>query len=543
MTYGLAPYGLNAFGFAGVDYDASVPSPFLALLRLKNAERKFIVHATLYDRDAAGETTLRFSDRRFITEPSETPANTRYLPRLEAPVFRFRREISNLDRLGGRSSVQRGDIRIANGDGGLDAYLDRDAYVWAGRSLEVLMGGKDFALADFGSIFLGLIDALSWDRGTVRITLRDRGALSTTQMQPTLYAGTGGLEGSAELAGVPKPILYGIRRNIVPVLVDAANLIYQIHDAAGEAVLAVRDQGVALTGAGDVADITAASVSSGQYKTELDGSNGGMFFRLGSEPDGLITVDAQGDASGAGYVDTPGAIVRRILADRAAFVDPDDLDVAAFAAYELTAAYECGIYLSDATTCSEAIDRLVDSAFGFWGYLRDGRLTLGLIVPPTSPVETFRDGDTLDIRADVAAAPIKTLRLSYRPNGREMTDADFAGSVSAADKEEFKRAGRILDWSDSGVATEFADARDLEVQTLLDDATDAEAVRDRIVAALSVPRRVWQVRAHGLPFVRELGDSVAVTSARFGLSAGRNMRVFGLGEVAGDVAADMVLWG
>ena len=39
-------------------------------------------------------------------------------------------------------------------------------------------------------------------------------------------------------------------------LVDAANLIYQVHDGPVNAVPAVHDKGAAFTAAGDVADIT-----------------------------------------------------------------------------------------------------------------------------------------------------------------------------------------------------------------------------------------------------------------------------------------------
>jgi hypothetical protein len=106
------------------------------------------------------------------------------------------------------------------------------------------------------------------------------------------YAGTGGLEGPPEMRGQYKPRLVGVILNGAPYWLDGPRHIFQIHDGALAAVSAVYDRGMALTYAGDVVDILAAGCLPGHFITQLSGG----FIRLGSNPAGLVTVDAEASA-------------------------------------------------------------------------------------------------------------------------------------------------------------------------------------------------------------------------------------------------------
>ena len=70
---------------------------------------------------------------------------------------------------------------------------------------------------------------------TVQVALRDASYYLERQVPRNLYGGTGGLDGEVGLAGQAKPLVFGgptdaVIKNMTPVLVDPANLIYQVND-------------------------------------------------------------------------------------------------------------------------------------------------------------------------------------------------------------------------------------------------------------------------------------------------------------------------
>ena len=90
------------------------------------------------------------------------------------------------------------------------------------------------------------------DSRSYRIKIRDRQDEVDIPLQPTKYDGDNslpaGLEGVAgDLKGKPKPICYGVVKNISPPQVNTSKLIYQVNDGAVQAVDEVYDSGIKLT--------------------------------------------------------------------------------------------------------------------------------------------------------------------------------------------------------------------------------------------------------------------------------------------------------
>ena len=106
----------------------------------------------------------------------------------------------------------------------------------------------------------------------------------------SLPAGVEGVVG--DLAGKPKPLLFGVVTNIAPPCVNTARLIYQVNDGTITSLDDVYDRGVALTLEGtyaseaDVLD-DGQEPSAGMYKVYLAGG----LFRLGSSPAGTVTAE------------------------------------------------------------------------------------------------------------------------------------------------------------------------------------------------------------------------------------------------------------
>ncbi|GAN61611.1 hypothetical protein ACI01nite_24960 [Acetobacter cibinongensis] len=167
---------------------------------------------------------------------------------------------------------------------------------------------SDPALSSCVPLFSG--SATAWRVGDTQGTLTLAGPIELSRKLPlATYAGTGGIEGEASLAGRVKPRLRGFAYNFTPVCVDSVNQIYQISDAPlqttsdGSPNLTVLEGGLpgswndtSTAGSwsyhGWVSDITAASPPAGHYT--IESGKRGAFFRLGGTPVYEMTCTGSG---------------------------------------------------------------------------------------------------------------------------------------------------------------------------------------------------------------------------------------------------------
>jgi hypothetical protein len=212
-------------------------------------ETLWLAEITVYDPGIPGTTVLRYATGRgHVTGPAETPASTYYDARIAQPAAMSRTAFAAGATQGG-STLGYGDLVLINEDGALDGLL---AYGFDGRPITIRRGSPGAAYPSGFPVWLtGTMQQPEVTTSTVTIKLRDRQAELTIPLQPTKYAGTNtpptGLEGTAtDLKGKPKPLLFGKVLNISPPLVNAAKLIYQLHDGAVASVQGVYDKGLAL---------------------------------------------------------------------------------------------------------------------------------------------------------------------------------------------------------------------------------------------------------------------------------------------------------
>lgn len=164
-----------------------------------------------------------------------------------------------------------------------------------GWPTKILVGYPNYGLDSFHTVWRGVGADLTGDGVTkAKLTFRDnRAALSRGVLSP--FAGTGGAEGSAEIAGKLKPRHYGAPKNVSPVLIDATLNIYCVSDRAASAALpAAYDGAKALTvdstALTTYAALAAHGVASGSWaQARVPGV--GTFMRLGAAPTKRLTVD------------------------------------------------------------------------------------------------------------------------------------------------------------------------------------------------------------------------------------------------------------
>lgn len=463
--------------------------------------------------------------------PAPQKANVFYEGRVTVPLV-MERQMPLLPEEPRRVQRQFGEIEIANGDGQLDDVVQ--SYAVDGRRVVVKFGPYLGPYGDFATIADVVGTFWEADDLTVRLQLRDRSYNLDLPLQASLYAGSGGAEGTAEIEGKPKPLLYGRCRNVAPVMVDPANLILQVHDGAIEAIDDVFDRGAALTDStDDAADYTALvalSVSAGAFATcRAEG-----LIKLGSSPDGLVTADVRGDAT-PGYADTLDVIALRLIEDRAG-LDPVFINRSTFAGAAAIAG-ELGIYISqnETPTTAEALSVLLAAVGGWWGAARDGRIRAGRLVDPSgrTPTLYLDQYSVLALEPEGAPVPRWRQRCSYQRNWTVQRGEDLAASVTDARRQFLTEGVRAVTAADAVVRNRHLQALDPDpLPTLYEQSADAQTLADYLLGLHSPDRRIFTVTVKRLGYLLDLQSIVRLTWPRLGLQNGRNFAVIGIREDA-----------
>jgi len=479
------------------------------------------------DGGAAGTTgtvTLRFSSHGYMSHAADSPTNTWYEGRLSPPTVDRRIVASN--GIGGLTEVF-AEVALLNGDGDLDDLLDN--YAIDGRQARIYFGRSTDALSDFGLEFTGVVSTSTIiGEQEVKIKLSDGAAkLSSAIINETAYAGSGGLEGGADIAGRPKPVGWGSAQNIAPPLVDSALLIYQVHDGAISDVPAAYDRQVVLTKGADYAseaDMNANAPAAGYYRVLKSGG----YFRLGSTPAGTVTCDALLDASGSGYIDTLSDIVFRILTTYVGLASTE-IEPASFDRLGNDVTAEIGHWIgTEVTYADRVIDELLAKCGCFGGFNRQGAFTVGLIARASgSPHMTFDTTDVIKLTREPLPASVAPIiwraAAGYQRNYNVMTDV--AASVTAARRTFAAEELRFSVSSDLTIQTQHLLARELTAGGLYAQSADADAEALRLFNLWGSERAMYRMTTRPRGLTCDLGRVVLVTYPRHGFNAGKSGRV------------------
>jgi len=410
-------------------------------------------------------------------------------------------------------------VSLVNSDGGLDTLTDD--YALDGRRATLWLGRPDDARPDFGLVVSGVVERITTSLSTMRIQLSDGLAKLDAPIQETTYAGTGGVEGGADLKGKPKPLAFGKSFNVPAVLVDGANLIYQVH-AGGpiKDVPAVYDRGVVLIK-------VAGAPGAGQYQVDTAAGT----FKLGATPAGTVTCDVEGDASLTGYVDRTADIIMRILVQKAALASYE-IDSASFGRLNTDAGAPVGIWIgSDTRTIAEVVDELLENVGAYGGFARLGAFTVGLVAAASgSPKASFTEEDItgleLDPLPDEVGPVVWRARVAYQKN--YTIQEDLAASVLATRKTFTAEEVRVATKEDAAIQSRHLLAREFGPGPgLYVNESDADAEALRRFNLWGTPRNPYRVATRPRAMLVDFGDVVDLTHRRIGLGAGAAARVIG----------------
>lgn len=478
--------------------------------------------------DLSADLTLKLyvgTSAGYATEPTDTPPSQPFKGVLES--FEFTRSILQSDI--GQFATGTGRLTISNADAEYD-FLPQ-SYAIDGRPITLRAGRPDRPYAE--TMPLARLTASGWniDTDQIAIELEDFSYKLEVPLQPNTYGGAGGADGGADLAGKRKPLVFGKARNISPVLLVPNLLIYQAHDGAMQAIDMVYDRGVALTGAGDVADyaaLAAASVATGQFKTCLAAG----LFKLGSSPAGTVTADVRGDVTD-GYLVRTADIVRWALRHRTVLSDPDDLDTISFDEVNATQPAPIDYFLGpdDNLTVAAFIQALMAGIGGWGGHRLDGIFEVRIFAAPTGdPAASFTRDDMVgfDIKREPLPDAYRPPRWRWRvPYQRCWTvQTDLASGVTAAHKAFVAESYRLAEATSSTIQLDHPFAQDRDpVQAYFSEEADAAAEAARLIDLFKTTRAIYRMSLPRRALRREMGDVIRVTHPRFDLRSGRLMRV------------------
>jgi len=460
-----------------------------------------------------GAVTLRYSSHGWTR--SDTGNEAFYAGRIKSDL-QIVRNITGRDGIGGLARVF-AEVVLSNGDGGLDG-LETD-YAIDGRAVRLLIGPVTGDYSDFGLVFSGVLERCTTTLSEMRLSLSDGLARLQLPVQENRYAGSGGTEGGADLKGKPKPLCYGEVFNITPPLVDAANLIYQVHDGAISDVPAVRDRAVALTK-------VVGTPAPGEYSVDTAAGT----FTLGASPAGEITCDVLGDTPTAGYTDRTGSIALRILSLR---LTTSDIDTTSFANLNGAQPASVGIWIgAEERTAADALDELLAGIGAFGGFSRAGVFTVGRIdsAEGVTPVAEY---DVLSILT-IERQPLPTgvdpicwrVSVGYRKNYTVQTDV--AAGAADADRTFAAEPQRVSSDSSAAIKSQHLLARDYgPVPGLFADEADADTEAARLFDLWGTPRAQFQVLLPLKGMLADIGSVVTLTHPRHRLQSGRAVRVVG----------------
>lgn len=363
----------------------------------------------------------------------------------------------NLDPTASSVAAAWGTLKLANFDGRYDAYIA--GWQSDGQAITIYRGDRiadntrglslDPPRVSLVPIFAGVMGPWQPQNNTVSLELRDASYFLEKPIARTFYAGTGGAEGTASLAGVAKPIVFGGGSlvtvnvaNITPLLIDPANLIYQVN-ATSATVNAAYDGGVALISDSRVTTVYAGSPpAAGHFRYDGQG-----LLQIGSVPVYALTADVwtpQGNQTGwvqemallgATRLSTvPLDMIGRTGAFNA-FMGVYGADAAIKAAAMLALV---GIYIAsgDNPSGTDAMNQLLTPAGALLVPGRDGKLRMLVLtaIPGGSvPVLSFDDTNIVSIARTSLPATIDPppwrMRLAYGRNWTVQEGIQLAGAA------------------------------------------------------------------------------------------------------------------
>jgi len=541
-----------------IGFDASSLSIFQLLLLDKEARRIFMVHCHGYDPVADELVHLKFIDDVWYGDKAHKQRVVSALTFKSQVVAGGAGENVN-------SSVGAGDIILApTGEdiGELDYLTD---LAWDDRDLEVLMGGERFLESEFEPVFSGISKELVWGQDSFNLSVSDTNDALKIPMQEEHYLGTGGDEGGEEINGDDKPLGFGECINVTPIKIDdnLGSPIYQVHSGPIERVDITRDMLLDLTapngGLNDVtempggpyADVRDVPLLSSEWCQDV--SKG--IFRLASPPEGKVTCNFRGATFAGRFVQRAWDLALEIIRTYGKLPD-SKISLSTFARLDaetqtLPNGGNVNLHITSTVNVEETVRAIMQSVFAYQTYTSLGQVAVFQFRFQT-PALIIDQKDVVSISKRRSAPPQFRRTVHYARNWTVFSESDFGLGVTDEQKEFFRQEVRSRISEDDTIRDRRLSATEAIMDTLLDGEyprwttgvvnDDAGPIADQSFALMREDRQEYEVVIQNHAFRNKTGQTALLTYNRWGLDAGVECIIVGLGEDSNSGHTTLSLW-
>ena len=480
-------------------------------------------------------TDMLLTTHGFVTRTDDTEFASRYF----APYLKNDAETNSVMSLAiwGKQNSEPGlsSINLDNKGGQFDTLLEQEL---TGRAVRVYLVEIGFSTG----VPLA-VDSASWvrvatqtiDRApeapdllTARIIMRE----STASLNEIVQRSTYNDPANAALVGKERPITFGQVLSAPAVKPSTSTLTFEIFDKPGfdADVSLMRDQGAPLT--------TPASWTPATYGA----------LKLAADF-GKIVMDTVPAATS----DTEQALLNFLTR---AGIPASAIDTAALAAIATDFPEDVGIFSEGRDTFRAVLDQIVNGVMGWYTFDELQTFTAGTLTEPTGTPVFMVDNSTwlgeLNVTPDLMAGVVS--KIGYQKNWYAYQAGELATGLSTADANMLKEPYRAKAFLNVGAATDDNYARidkskkvpDGIYQTLFNAATGAERVRDRLNDIIAKKRSFYrlQVQTADTTLIQlKLGAVAELRLPRYGLDAGKLVRVVAKRYFVGRSRAEIVFWG
>jgi len=250
------------------------------------------------------------------------------------------------------------------------------------------------------------------------------------------------------------------------------------------------------------------------------------YFRLSSPPAGEITVDAV-SIDGSKNVHKAGDVLDLIATK---------IGVTTDAAYvtDLNTCGYIGLYLKENQSKISILQNIAKSTASYFYFVADilfGRL---FDSPAVSPDFEIVDAQILDdsftfIAAGLGSNKVPIYNLNINFDKIETVQTSFAGIASNQWMERIKNQYRKQSFINTSTLTRHLLSLTLDIDTIARNRSEVNTNFNRFFNLIKVKRDVLSlsVASHDI-LTYELGQTVKITSSRFGLSSGKNFILIGV---------------
>lgn len=537
-------------------------------------------HLARRDPAAVPPVRLRFATRGWTTLPEDDVPHEEIRPGLAPMRVTSAVPVGRSGVWGGVARQTLGTIEIANHGYDLDTLPD--VYECEGKPIRLLVGPwrgdrQPPLTQDLIPVWAGVADSMAVGERTLTIRARDRLSALQRPLALSSYGGSGGVDGTPDMAGRSRPVAMGCCPNITATPVWPDKRLYQVSDAPVLSIARIRDMGVALPirqVAVTLDELLAMEVEPGEAAVCPFAAS----FRLGAVPVGQVTCDVFGDGvdpnsigetewddggnfdegggweeilDGRPYVDTAGGLLVHIMLNRAglpaAWIDASQVEV-----LDQVQPGQMGLYVPSgaARSCEDAAGVIAETCGAVLTQDRRGLIYAQQIVVGRGGF-LIDEPDILEIaRIDHPyGRAIYRHTMLWGRNWTVQTPDQLAVSLTEAQRAEYGRDVRTSRFTDSQILARVVNARapePIEPLFIEQGPADAEVARrgqlyqfGRMSLQVVVKRHAWNM---------DKGHVVRIRHRRFGLSTGRwrlgrPMTIVGMEDELAARRVRLTLWG